>query len=181
MTGPLSTRLSEGHLWLRVADQTWNDPLDPTFAQRHGGRWNPPRSYATLYLNEDVETARAQIRQMLEGSPVRPEDIDQGYVLITATLPTRQDVADGITDEGIRALGLPRTYPLNGSGHIVDHDVCQPIGEDIEEHGLRGIHARSAAISDGSGRELAWFPARPSSRAKPIGDPIPFGEWWQAV
>lgn len=181
MTEPVSTRLPDGHLWLRVADQTWNDPLDPTFAQRHGGRWNPPRSYATLYLNEDVETARAQIHQMLEGSPVRPEDIDQGYVLITAILPTRQEVADGATDEGIGALGLPRTYPLDRSGHVVAHDVCQPIGEDIKEHGLRGIHARSAAIPDGSGRELAWFPARPSSRAKPIGDPIPFGEWWQTV
>jgi hypothetical protein len=178
VTEPVSTLLPDGHLWLRVADQTWNDPLDPTFAQRHGGRWNPPRSYATLYLNEDVETARAQIHQMLEGSPVPSEDIDQGYVLITATLPTRQEVADGVTDAGIGALGLPRTYPLSASGHIVAHDVCQPIGEDIKERGLRGIHARSAATPDGSGRELAWFPARPSSRAKPTGDPIPFGEWW---
>lgn len=178
MIDPETTQLPDGHPWLRVADETWSDPLDPAFAQIHGGRWNPPHSYATLYLNEDLATARAQIRLMLEGSPVRPEDIDQGYVLVTATIPGRQKVADGITDVGLEALGLPSTYPLTESGHSTPHEVCQPIGSDVKELGLRGIHARSAAISDGSGRELAWFPARRSSRATPVGTPISFNEWW---
>ena len=178
MIGPITTRLPDGHRWLRVADQAWDDPLDPTFSQRHGGRWNPPNSYAALYLSQDLDTARAQIHRMLEGSPLRAEDLDQGYVLVEATLPSRQDVADGVTDTGLGALELPESYPLNKSGQIVPHAVCQPIGVTIKEIGLRGVRARSAATTDGSGRELAWFPARPSSGASPVGDPIPFNEWW---
>lgn len=182
MIEPVTTRLSEGHRWLRVADEAWDevwdDPLDPAFAHRHGGRWNPPNSYATLYLNENLDTARAQIHKMLEGSPVRPEDIDQGYALIAATLPSRQDVADAVTDTGLAALGLPDAYPQSKSGSVVPHETCQTIGADIKTLGLRGVHARSVATQDGSGRELAWFPARRSSRATPVGDPVPFGAWW---
>lgn len=175
---PDTTRLPNRHSWLRVADQTWDDPLDPTFAKRRGGRWNPPNSYATLYLNEDIDTARAQIHQMLAGSPIRPDDLDRGYVLIAATLPARQEVADGTTDTGLSALGLPDTYPLDSSGHVIPHEVCQPIGATVEELGLRGVRSRSAATPDGTGRELAWFPARASSQATPVSDPIPFSEWW---
>jgi hypothetical protein len=173
-----TTRLPDRHSWLRVADQTWDDPLDPTFARYHGGRWNPPNSYATLYLNEDMDTARAQIHQMLAGSPVRPDDLDQGYLLIAATLPLRQGVADGATDVGLRSLGLPETYPLDSARHVIPHVVCQPIGAAVEELGFRGVRSRSAATPGGTGRELAWFPARASSRATPVGDPIPFREWW---
>lgn len=178
MIEPRTTTLRNEHPWLRVADQTWEDPLDPTYAQIHGGRWNPPNSYSALYLNENIDTARAQIRQMLDGSPVRPEDLDGGYVLVTATIPSRQKVADAVTGVGLGTLGLPETYPLTSSGHSVPREVCQPIGSDVKGLGLRGVHARSAATHDGSGRELAWFPARRSSRATPVGAPIPFTEWW---
>lgn len=178
MIDPVTERLHDGHLWLRVADSEWVDPLDPTYAQHRGGRWNPPNSHVTLYLNEDRDTARAQIQRMLESSPVRPEDIDGGFVLIEATLPSRQDVADALTNSGVEALGLPKTYPLDDGGQTVPHEICQPIGTDVKALGLRGIHARSAATPGGSGRELAWFPARRSSRALPVGDPIPFEIWW---
>ena len=47
-----SELLSDGHEWLRIADPGWRDPLDPTFAQRFGGRWNPPDSFPTLYFND---------------------------------------------------------------------------------------------------------------------------------
>ncbi len=178
MIAPETTRLPDRHSWLRVADETWDDPLDPTFAKYHGGRWNPPNSYATLYLNEDIDTARAQIHQMLAGSPIRADDLDHGYVLIAATLPSRQDVADGATDVGITALGLPDTYPVDSAGELIAREICQPIGAAVEELGLRGVRSRSAATPDGTGREVAWFPARASSRATPVGDPIPFSEWW---
>ena len=180
MTGPLRTRLPEKHRWLRLADESWDDPLDPSFAQHYGGRWNPPHSYLALYLNEDLETARAQIHRMLEGSPVRAEDLDRGYVLLVATLPSRQDVADGDSDEGLNALGLPTTYPHDSSGKVIPHEVCQPIGTTVHDSGLRGARARSAATHDGSGRELAWFPARTSSKASQICDAIPFSQWWIA-
>lgn len=60
-------------------------------------RWNPPSSFPTLYLNGDLHAARAQIDRLLQGQPVDPEDLaDPGFVLVTATLPRGQDVADAL-------------------------------------------------------------------------------------
>lgn len=181
MIEPIVTRLRDGRPWLRVADEGWADPLDPSYAERSGGRWNPPRSFPVLYLNGDVATARAQIRQMLEGQPVDPEDLDAPYVLIAIALPSRQRVADAVSDEGLAALDLPPTYSMGDDGHPIPRAVCQPIGSVVERSGLRGLSARSAATPDGSGRELAWFPARPSSHARRVGEPIPFAVWWNTA
>ena len=178
MTSPVPRRLPNAKVWYRVADESWDDPVDTTYAQRFGGRWNPPNSFPVLYLNEDIETARAQIHRMLEGSPVRPEDLDPPYVLVTATLPSRQVVADAVTDVGIKGLGLPATYPTDPAGATISHTTCQRIGSEVKTQNLRGVHARSAATPDGTGRELAWFPARISSRATAVGDPLPFSDWW---
>jgi hypothetical protein len=177
---PFIEPLADGHVWLRVAKASWADPLDPTYAKDHGGRWNPPRSHATLYLNEDLATARAQIPRMLEGYPATPEDLDDEFVLVGATLPARQMVADAVSDQGLEALGLPASYPAHANGRPVRRATCQPVGEQVAAMGLRGIRARSAATRDGSGRELAWFPARTTSRATQAGSAIPFHAWWDA-
>lgn len=169
--------LADGHHWLRVADPSWENPLDPSYAGDLGGRWNPPGSFPTLYLNEDVETARAQVIALLDGSPIEPADLDGGFDLVVATLPRSQDVAEMIGDNGLEAAGLPATYPNYANGRPVRHDVCQKVGANIHDGGLRGVRARSAVIADWSGRELAWFPARPSSRATSV-DRIPFTDWW---
>jgi len=174
---PESDVLPDGHHWFRVADAHWDDPLDPSYAQRHGGRWNPPNSFPSLYLNEDLRTARAQITHLLEGSPVDPEDLDGPYVLVTVSLPRSQIVADAVTDAGIGSLGLPSTYPVLDDA-LVSHDRCQSIGAAVKLAGLRGVHARSAATPDGAGRELAWFPARPSSKARRVTPDKPFNDWW---
>ena len=174
---PLAHSLADGHPWLRVADPAWHDPLDPSYAAEHGGRWNPPGSFPTLYLNEDLTTARAQVTSLLQGSPVQPDDLDDGFDLVVATLPRSQEVADAMGDEGLERLGLPATYPRHRNGKPVRHDVCQPVGQAVKDAGLRGVHARSAVVDDGTGRELAWFPARESSRATPVRRLV-FGEWW---
>lgn len=174
---PRVEQLPDGHEWFRVVDPDWVDPLDPSFAGANGGRWNPPGSHPTLYLNEDVATARSQVAKLLEGSPVQPDDLDPGFDLVVATLPRSQDVADAVSDEGLEALGLPVTYPRHGNGRPVQHEVCQPVGMLVYEAGLRGVHARSAADWNGGGRELAWFPARSSSRASLVGRRR-FEEWW---
>jgi hypothetical protein len=176
---PVVHILPDGHPWLRVADPDWNDPLDPAYAATYGGRWNPPGSFPTLYLNEDLPTARAQITALLEGSPVHPEDLDDGFDLVVARLPRSQEVADAIDDDGLERLGLPDTYPRYRNGKPVRHDVCQPIGAEVKHAGLRGVHARSAVVDDGSGRELAWFPARETSRATPVRRLV-FRDWWYA-
>jgi hypothetical protein len=172
--------LPEGQWWFRVADSSWGDPLDPGYAARYGGRWNPPESYPTLYLNEDLATARAQIYQLLEGQPAQLEDLDPPYVLAVATLPGRQRVADTVSPKGVIALGLPAGYPYDNRGRRIGWSVCQRIGKMVFALGMRGVCSRSAATKDGSGRELAWFPATSRSRAKLAGPPVPFDRWWTA-
>ena len=136
MTLP-SVRLPDGRVWLRVADPAWKDPLSPFYAAEHGGRWNPPGSFPTLYLNADPRTSRLQIGRMLAGSPVHPDDLDDdAFVLIAATLPRDQTCADATTRAGLRALDLPDGYPQDGEGGTVAHPLCQQAGARVHEQGF---------------------------------------------
>lgn len=171
--------LADGHIWLRIAEAGWADPLDPSYAATRGGRWNPPNSHPTLYLNEDPVTARLNLRSFIEGWPYEPEDLrdDTGPVLVHATLPSDQRVADVHSLAGVAAVGLPPSYPFDGHGRLVGHAVCRPIGLGVKRAGLRGVRARSARAPDGAGRELAWFPATARSRARALAVE-PFERWY---
>ncbi len=177
--GLVVQRAPDGHSWWRIADPAWADPLDPDFARRRGGRWNPPDSFATLYLNEDRATARLNLRAFIDGWPYEPEELreENGPVLVECTLPRRQLVCDIHTSEGVCAAGMPVTYPLDEGGTVVGHDRCQPIGSRAKEQGLRGVRARSAQARDGARRELAWFPASARSVARRVAT-LPFPTWF---
>ena len=166
--GLLREALPGAHVWWRIADPSWNDPLDPDFARRRGGRWNPPGGFPVLYLNEDLATARLNLRVFIAGWPYEPEDLrdDTGPMLIGSTLPRRQIVCDAHSPAGLRAAGLPATYPLDEDGAPVPHARCQSIGARAKAERLRGVRARSAQSQDGAGRELAWFPATGRSTAR---------------
>jgi hypothetical protein len=163
-------------VWFRVADAAWTDPVDPTYADRAGGRWNSPGDGPTLYLNADVATARAQIPRMLRGTSIDVEDLrdDAPYVLVPVRLPTRQRAADAVSDTGLTALGLPRTYPRRRDGTEVPWASCRRAAAAVRRARLRGVLARSAALV--GGEELAWFPAG-SARAHVAGPAAPFAEW----
>jgi hypothetical protein len=171
--------LADGHVWWRIADPGWRDPLDPAFAAERGGRWNPPHSFPTLYLNDDQVTARLNLRRFIARWPYEPEDLrdDTGPVLVGATLPRHQKVCDVHTRRGIAAAGLPPTYPLDEKGERIPHATCQPIGVRAKEAGLRGVRARSAESPDGAGRELAWFPATTRSVARRT-EILTFEQWY---
>lgn len=171
--------LPEKHIWWRIADRAWQDPLDPGFAGQCGGRWNPPNSYPTLYLNEDRVTARLNLRNFVAQWPYEPEDLraDTGPILLGAHLPRRQIVCDAHSRSGITAAGLPLTYPLDDHGNLVPHGKCRPIGARAKLAGMRGIRARSAQSRDGAGRELAWFPATLRSVARRI-QTLTFEDWY---
>jgi hypothetical protein len=171
--------LIDGWTWWRIADAAWRDPLDPSFAERAGGRWNPPRRFCTLYLNEDQVTARLNLRHFIARWPYEPEDLrqDTGPVLVGATLPRAQLVCDAHTRAGLLAAGLPSSYPRDRRGSLVSHARCQPIGAAARACGLRGVRARSARATDGAGRELAWFPATARSLAH-RGRTLRFEDWY---
>jgi hypothetical protein len=171
--------LDVGRAWTRIADPSWTDPLDPGYASHgFGGRWTRPGGPDTLYLNEDVDTARANIRRFFAGSPVTPEDLDddRSYVLLDVVLTGEQTVVDAHTDAGLTELGLPVSYPLDQDGKEVGHDRCQPIGQEVYDAGFDGIHCRSAAGAADSGRrELAWFPR---GRRAVLRATRRFGDWY---
>ncbi len=160
--------LPNPHTWWRIADPAWSNPLDPRFAERHGGRWNAPSSFATLYLNEDKVTARLNLRAFIAQWPYEPEDLrdDTGPILVGAALPRRQRVCDAHSRAGVLRAGLPETYPVDADGVLVPHTQCQPIGAQVKAAGLQGVRSRSAQSRDGAGRELAWFPATTRSVAR---------------
>ncbi len=124
------TQIPDGHVWLRITRPHYTDPFDPSFAQRRGGRWNPPGSWPTLYLNEDLATVHAQVRHLFTGRGVEPDDLDDDAPirLAACTLPGRQRVADVITDAGVDAVGLPSSYPSDADGAQVPHSITQQIG-----------------------------------------------------
>ena len=170
--------IPQRHVWWRIAKPLWIDPLDPGFAARQGGRWNPPDSFPVLYLNEDKVTARINIRLFIDDQPYGPEELrdDAGPVLVGCNLPRRQVVCDLHSKAGIRAVGLPDTYPLE-DGKVVPHSRCHPIGIHVKKARLCGVRARSAQSPYGAGRELAWFPLSARSVARRVGT-SPFSEWF---
>ena len=172
-------RLPDRWTWWRIADVAWTNPLDPSFAQRAGARWNPPNSFPTLYLNEDRGTARHNLRAFIAGWPYEPEDLraDTGPVLVGATLPRDQHVCDAHSADGLHAVGLPRSYPRDSRGRTIGHDRCQRIGRRVKLAGLRGVRSRSAQSRAGEGRELAWFPATARSVAR-LTARLAFDEWY---
>lgn len=167
--------------WFRICDRDWRDPTDDSFAQLTGGRWNPPASWRTLYLCADVVTARLNLDRFIGRWPYEPEDLDDrlGPDLTTVTLPRDQTVAEVHSPAGVRAVGLPATFPLDGAGQLVAHSICQRIGVRIRAQGLRGVHCRSAQTPNGAGRELAWFPATSRSRARLVHRAA-FTDWFWA-
>ena len=177
----ITEALSNQHEWFRICEASWDDPLDPSFAQTRGGRWNPPGSWPTLYLNEDVVTARLNLARFIADWPYEPEDLADGTgpQLAIAHLPRRQRVADLHSPEGVAAVGLPDSYPLAVADELVDHNTCQQVGEQVQTAGLRGIRCRSAQAPHGAGREVAWFPATARSQAHLIAR-HPYTEWFWA-
>lgn len=172
----LHVAVPDGHEWLRVADPAWDDPIDTSYSVAVGGRWNPPRTWAALYLSLDLDTARLQILRMLEGTPFEPDDLaDDAYDLVTVTLPDAQTALDVASDAGVAAVGLPASYPATASGARVPHEECWPIAMDAHDDGLDAVWCRSATTLDGAGRELSWWPG--GRQANWDGERSRYGDW----
>ena len=143
---------------------------DGAGAAAQGGRWNPPESFPVVYLTSSVAVARAYVFQKLEGQPYGPEDLRAGPVLVRTRVPEDRYV-NAVTAAGLRDLGLPKTYPLDGRRRLVPWRRCQPIGLRAWEADLPGVAARSARAE---GEELAYFGRRKLRR----GAVRSFDQWF---
>lgn len=147
-----------GGNYLRVADPGWSDPLSGVWSRARGGRWNAPDGFEVVYLNREVDVARAQVRRKLAPLAIGPEDLDPASapVLVATEVPEAPYV-DAVTEAGLRSLGLPDSYPQDAEGAPVGHATCQPIGAKAKAAGESGIAARSAAEVPSPGEKLAYF------------------------
>lgn len=122
-------------------------PLSASGARVHGGRWNPPDSFATLYLALERETAIAEFYRLAARQRRDPEDF----------LPRRlyrYDVAlEAVLD--LRGAAARATIALDDAElRAADATACRRVGEAAEHLGLEGLLAPSAT---GAGTVLAVF------------------------
>lgn len=140
------------------------DPRSGEGARIHGGRWNPPESFACVYLALDPETVAGELHRLAARQSLRPEDLMPREVhrfdlRLQAALDLRSAEAReavGLTVEVIRAE---------------DPAPCQRVGEAAYSLGLEGIVAPSAA---GPGVVLAVFidRLRPDSIVNATGSEV---------
>jgi hypothetical protein len=160
--------LSRNGRYYRVCDPLWVDCCSAEFAARYGGRWNAPQSFPVLYLNAGVATAKANALRTYDGEAFGLFDLNptaRPHLQIVEI--KRHDAVDAVTDEGLRELGLPPTYPCG-----ITHDVCRPIGKKIYDAGHPSIAYRSAALS--GGEELALLHLDLATKRSRH----PFNEWF---
>ena len=158
--------------YYRLAALHWNNPIDTSYAQRTGGRWNPEDSFPVLYLNGSLDVAKANVSHLyLKGAPWDAEDLSPGPILLDVTVP-EEDYVDAVTPAGLAALGLPKAYPKG-----VAHNVCQALGLQLWEAFCRGVACCSAAPqAPQDGEELAWFDT--GSRKPMVISVRTFEDWY---
>jgi RES domain-containing protein len=122
-------------------------PLSGAGARTVGGRWNPPDSFAILYVAVERETAVAEFLRMAARAGRAPEDF----------LPRRiyryEARLTGLCD--LRVAGARAALELTDDDlQSDDPSNCQAVGEAAEYLGREGIIAPSAT---GSGTVLAVF------------------------
>jgi RES domain-containing protein len=178
--------IQRGGPYFRCADPSWVNPLDGSWSMKHGGRWNAPGSYPTVYLCGDRGTAQANARFLLNkklaATFFSADDLDPSELPVLVTTVVLQDeYADIITDAGCANVGLPTSYPIDAAGAPVEHAQCQRIGRHVWDAGVDGIACRTA-VDHGpiDGEELAYF-ERPGAALSVLGDPERFEDWYGPI
>ena len=140
--------LPDAHVWWRIADPAWTNPLDPSFAQRQGGRWNPPDSFPTLYPHDartepDRQDALESMRYSRAG---RAQSERPG-------LPAMDHRSNKPPRYAVGALGLFATLLV--SGYLLA--ALAPWNHD----GPRALPAVSISTIDGRSFDPATLAGRP--------------------
>ena len=123
------------------------DPRSGAGARRHGGRFNPPRSFPVLYLALTLETAAAELRHIADRSGIAlrdalPRELFSFELDLTRVLDLRDE-------DALSELEVTRDDVL-----APDQQRSREIGEAALSVGLQAIAAPSAT---GTGEVLAVF------------------------
>jgi RES domain-containing protein len=155
----------KGGLFRHVA--SGRHPLSGAGARSLGGRWNPPQSFATLYLAESRETVEAEFRRMAGRQGLDPAQfLPRRIYRLEAELQAVLDLTEP-------AALAPALAELDLSSE--DLSATQAVGEAAQYLGREAILAPSAT---GAGLVLAVFIDRllPESRVEALD----FEEWAEA-
>ena len=155
----LATTEFDGHAYRHVS--VGRDPLSGEGARLVGGRWNPPGSFAALYLGADVATV---VREFERLARKQGRAVDEFLPRDMFTYELRlQHLIDLRVGEHAAAVGLT-------PADFADDDLsrCQLVGEAVHAAGFEGLIAPSAT---GTGEVLAVFLGRalPGSVVRAVG------------
>ncbi|HWI95662.1 MAG TPA: RES family NAD+ phosphorylase [Solirubrobacterales bacterium] len=151
----LARTAASGHAFRHQAVE-WGYSQPGAGARTIGGRWNPPNSFATLYLGLSVEAVQAEFHRLAERAGREASDFLPRHLLkYEIELEAILDLTDA---SALDALGLTTEHLRSNNPNI-----CQEIGEAAHHLGREGILAPSAT---GSGKVMAVFMERllPNSR-----------------
>jgi RES domain-containing protein len=138
-------------------------PLSGAGARSLGGRWNPPDSFATVYLGDSEETAEREFLRFVARSNLRPGDfLPRRLYRLEVTLCAVVDLTQPELPEALAKIDF-------GSD---DLGPTQAIGEAAQYLGHEAILAPSAA---GAGTVLALFNDR-LQRGSSV-DPLDWRLW----
>ena len=117
-------------------------------ARHHGGRWNPPDSFRTVYASLDIDTLVAEARRST--APERWPDLVATHVAwrVEARLDSLVDLRP--TDHR-QEIGLPAKFDAT-----VRQQLCQEIGEAAYYVRYKGMLVPSMARPEGI--NLVVFP-----------------------
>lgn len=146
-----------GNVYRHVAEG--RHPLSGAGARSLGGRWNPPQSFATLYLADRKSTVEDEFRRMAHRQGLDPSQF----------LP-RRVYRIAVELQAVVDLTHPRSLPRGLADldmGLDDLALTQGVGEAAQYLGREAILAPSAA---GDGNVLAVFIDRllPDSRVVDI-------------
>lgn len=135
---------------------TKDDLLTGEGSRKHGGRWNPPSSFATVYaaFSDGTALAEAKANHLYYG--MDPADaLPRTIVTVDVKLAKILDLTNGMVR---KTLGVSATRmrnddwrKLNRSG---DESLTQAIGRAVYDNDLEGLIVPAC---DG-GRNAVWFP-----------------------
>lgn len=125
-------------------------PLSGEGARIIGGRWNPPGSFAVLYMGTAPQTVVAEFYRLAERQDIAPA------AFLPRTLHRYElaltDLADLRDDAALREVGL-----TGADVRSDDLTACQRVGEAVFASGREGVIAASAT---GHGYAIALFIGR---------------------
>lgn len=122
-------------------------PLSGVGARTHGGRWNPPDSFSTLYLALERDTTVREFYRFVKRQGRAPEDfLPRRMYRYDVTLAAILDLRPSSTRTALKLSDVD----LRSS----DATKCQQLGECAHYLGLEGVLASSAT---GEGNVLAVF------------------------